>query len=155
MAMSVGPLTMRTTFTVIEVNGSVRVVGSPALIAWAAANNPSEGLHHIPGGGKRCGCCAGRRAAEIRNLAVTMIDTLKGVALIGTFIGVLITFAMWVSLWENVWRVSVEPVRGAISTVNSIALALRLAFAHLDVVADGGVPPDIRRGRIGSEGCAP
>jgi hypothetical protein len=35
MAMSVGPLTMRTTFTVIEVNGSVRVVGSPALIAWA------------------------------------------------------------------------------------------------------------------------
>jgi hypothetical protein len=60
-----------------------------------------------------------------------MIDTLKGVALIGTFIGVLITFATWVSLWENVWRVSVEPVRGAISTVNSIALALRLAFAHL------------------------
>ena len=39
----------------------------------------------------------------------SMIDTLKGVALIGTFIGVLITFAMWVSLWENVWQASVEP----------------------------------------------
>jgi hypothetical protein len=43
-----------------------------------------------------------------------VMDTLKGAALIGTFIGVLTIFAMWVSLWENVWRVSVEPVRGAI-----------------------------------------
>ena len=34
------------------------------------------------------------------------MDTIKGLALIGTFIGVLITFAMWVSLWENVCRVS-------------------------------------------------
>ena len=43
-----------------------------------------------------------------------MIDTLKGAALIGTFIGVLITFAMWVSLWENVWQASVEPTRANI-----------------------------------------
>ena len=42
------------------------------------------------------------------------MDTIKGLALIGTFIGVLITFAMWVSLWENVWQASVEPTRGAI-----------------------------------------
>ena len=42
------------------------------------------------------------------------LDMLKGVALIGTFIGVLIIFAMWVSLWENVWQASVEPTRGAI-----------------------------------------
>ena len=42
------------------------------------------------------------------------LDTLKGAALIATFIGVLITFAMWVSLWENVWQASVEPTRGAI-----------------------------------------
>jgi hypothetical protein len=41
-----------------------------------------------------------------------MLDTLKGAAC--TFIGVLIIFAMWVSLWENVWRTAVEPVRGAI-----------------------------------------
>jgi hypothetical protein len=34
------------------------------------------------------------------------MDTIKGLALIGTFIGVLITFAMWVSLWDNVWSVS-------------------------------------------------
>jgi hypothetical protein len=33
------------------------------------------------------------------------MDTLKGVALIGTFIGFLSIFAAWVLLWENVWRV--------------------------------------------------
>jgi hypothetical protein len=33
-----------------------------------------------------------------------MIDTIKGLAPIGTFIGALITFAMWVSLWGNVWQ---------------------------------------------------
>jgi len=30
-----------------------------------------------------------------------MIETLKGMALIDTFIGVLITFAMWISLWDS------------------------------------------------------
>jgi hypothetical protein len=42
------------------------------------------------------------------------MDTIKGLALIATFIGVLTVFAMWVSLWENVWRVSVEPTRASI-----------------------------------------
>ena len=42
------------------------------------------------------------------------MDILKGAALIAAFIGFLTIFAMWVSLWDNVWRVSVEPVRGAI-----------------------------------------
>ena len=42
------------------------------------------------------------------------MDTIKGLAIIVTFIGVFTIFAIWVSLWENVWRVSVEPVRGAI-----------------------------------------
>ena len=37
------------------------------------------------------------------------MDTIKGLALIATFIGFLITFAMWVSLWENVWQAAVEP----------------------------------------------
>ena len=61
-----------------------------------------------------------------------MIDMLKGVALIGTFIGVLIVFAMWVSLWENVWRTAVEPTRANIySAEMSRALITRLAFAHL------------------------
>ena len=59
------------------------------------------------------------------------MNTLKGAALIGTFLGVLTIFAMWVSLWENVWRVSVEPTRGAIYDARLNALALRLAFAHL------------------------
>jgi hypothetical protein len=54
-------------------------------------------------------------------------------ALIGTFIGVLIIFAMWVSLWENVWRVSVEPVRGAIYDTRLLPSLI------MDVVADGGV----------------
>jgi hypothetical protein len=31
---------------------------------------------------------------------LTTFDRLKGAALIGTFIGVLTIFAMWVSLWE-------------------------------------------------------
>ena len=33
-----------------------------------------------------------------------MADTLKGLALISTFIAVLATFAMWVGLWETTWR---------------------------------------------------
>jgi hypothetical protein len=43
-----------------------------------------------------------------------MIDALKGAALVATFIGFLSIFGSWVLLWENVWRVSVEPTRGAI-----------------------------------------
>jgi hypothetical protein len=42
------------------------------------------------------------------------MDTIKGLALIGTFIGVFTIFAMWVSLWENVWQVAVEPTRANI-----------------------------------------
>jgi hypothetical protein len=57
-----------------------------------------------------------------------MIDTLKGAALIATFIGVLIIFAMWVSLWENVWQASVEPTRGAI--YDARLKDLRPAFAQ-------------------------
>ena len=53
-----------------------------------------------------------------------------GHPLIATFIGVLITFAMWVSLWENVWQASVEPTRGAIYDARLIALALRRTFAR-------------------------
>ena len=50
------------------------------------------------------------------------MDTIKGLALIGTFIGVLITFAMWVSLWENVWQASVEPTRANIYEARIIAV---------------------------------
>ena len=42
------------------------------------------------------------------------MDTIKGLALITTFIGFLAIFAMWVSLWENVWQPSVEPTRAQI-----------------------------------------
>jgi hypothetical protein len=41
--------------------------------------------------------------------SITFLDKLKATALIATFIGVLTIFAVWVSLWENVWRMSVEP----------------------------------------------
>ena len=57
------------------------------------------------------------------------MDTLKGLALIATFIGVLVVFAMWVALWENVWRVSVLFVVQSMM-FDSTALGLRLAFAH-------------------------
>ena len=32
------------------------------------------------------------------------MDTIKGLALIATFIGFLTIFAIWVSLWDNVWQ---------------------------------------------------
>jgi hypothetical protein len=41
------------------------------------------------------------------------VDTTKGLALIG----VLIIFAMWVSLWENVWQASVEPTRANVYSI--------------------------------------
>jgi hypothetical protein len=44
------------------------------------------------------------------------MDMLKGAALIAAFIGFLTIIAMWVSLWDNVWRVSVEPTRASIYT---------------------------------------
>ena len=43
-----------------------------------------------------------------------MIDTLKGVALIATFIGVLAVFGVWVAIWDATWKAAVEPTRGAI-----------------------------------------
>jgi hypothetical protein len=62
------------------------------------------------------------------------MDTIKGLALIATFIGFLTIFAMWVSLWDNVWRVSVEPVRGAL---NHLGPSPCLRFI-VDVVAVSG-----------------
>jgi hypothetical protein len=51
------------------------------------------------------------------------MDTIKGLALIGTFIGFLTIFSMRVSLWDNVWRVVVQPVRSqAYTTQMSRAL---------------------------------
>ena len=55
------------------------------------------------------------------------MDTLKGVALIATFIGFLSIFATWVLLWDSVWETSVEPTRGESTMFGLIALALRHA----------------------------
>jgi hypothetical protein len=81
-----------------------------------------------------------------------VIDTLKGAALIATFIGVLVVFAMWVPLWENVWRVSVEPVRGAIYDTrlnirhsSQSPWPFALPSLILDVVAVGGVSAELDR----------
>jgi hypothetical protein len=71
------------------------------------------------------------------------MDTIKGLALIGTFIGVLIIFAMWVSLWENVWQASVEPTRGAIYDSTQSPWPFALPSLNLDVVAVGGLSADI------------
>jgi len=45
---------------------------------------------------------------------LTTFDRLKGAPLVCTFIGFIAIFAMWVSLWENVWRTAVEPTRANI-----------------------------------------
>ena len=61
------------------------------------------------------------------------MDTLKGALLIAVFIGFLTIFAMWVSLWDNVWRVSVEPVRECILIevrVEPRASALNISSPH-------------------------
>ena len=62
----------------------------------------------------------------------TFLDTLKGAALIATFVGFLTIFAMWVSLWDNVWRVSVEQTR-AMGRVSLSAL-----IAETVAITSGG-----------------
>ena len=71
---------------------------------------------------------SGSQRAFQRTARTPGMDTIKGLALIATFIGVLIIFAMWVSLWENVWQASVVV---QYTTLDSTALGLRRAFAHL------------------------
>ena len=39
------------------------------------------------------------------------MDTIKGIALIATFIGTLTIFGGWVSLWESTWQSAMEPTR--------------------------------------------
>jgi hypothetical protein len=39
------------------------------------------------------------------------LDTLKGIALVATFVGFLVTCAALVSLWDTTWREAVSPVR--------------------------------------------
>jgi len=53
--------------------------------------------------------CYRKAVGHLTGIIGPRMDPIKGLALIGTFIGFLTIFAMWVSLWENVWRVSVEP----------------------------------------------
>ena len=75
---------------------------------------------------------------------LTTFDKLKGAALIATFIGVLITFAMWVSLWENVWQAAVEPTRGAIYDARTQSpWPFAMLDAFLVMVVDGEVQADI------------
>jgi hypothetical protein len=66
------------------------------------------------------------------------MDIIKGLALIGTFIGFLTIFAMWVSLWDNVWRASAEPVRGAIydTRLNRLGGNITVSQMDLRLVAD-------------------
>ena len=56
---------------------------------------------------------SGSQRAFQRTARTPGMDTIKGLALIATFIGFLSIFAMRVSLWENVWQASVEP-RGSV-----------------------------------------
>ena len=60
-------------------------------------------------GSKTAPPCYGKAIGHLTHIIGPGHGHLKGAALIATFIGVLIIFVMWVSLWDNVWRVSVEP----------------------------------------------
>jgi len=72
------------------------------------------------------------------------MDTIKGLALIGTFIGVLITFAMWVSLWENVWQAAVEPhTRCNLRCPTQSPWPFAMLDPFLVMVVDGEVQADI------------
>jgi ABC-type uncharacterized transport system involved in gliding motility auxiliary subunit len=51
------------------------------------------------------------------------MDTIKGLALIATFIGFLTMFAMWVSLWDQTWRIAVEPTKANIYSAKMISLS--------------------------------
>jgi len=42
------------------------------------------------------------------------LDTLKGAALIATFLGFIATCAAWIHIWDSTWQAAVEPARGAI-----------------------------------------
>jgi hypothetical protein len=44
----------------------------------------------------------------------TFLDKLKGMALIATFIAMLVTFAMAVQWWDTTWRIAVSPVRSEV-----------------------------------------
>jgi hypothetical protein len=48
--------------------------------------------------------------------ALAALDMLKGAVLVAAFIGFLAIFATWVSLWDQTWRVAVEPTRASIYT---------------------------------------
>ena len=69
---------------------------------------------------------------------------LKGSALVAAFTGVLITFAMWVVLWENVWSASVEPVRDAIYDTSQSAWAIAMSSLIVALVAVGRVSLDLK-----------
>jgi len=50
LTASLGPITLRTTFTIVDVGGSVRVVGDPAMVQWAgtAREAPVAGAFTAP-----------------------------------------------------------------------------------------------------------
>jgi hypothetical protein len=52
--------------------------------------------------------------ASQRRRSFNMMDTLKGLALVATFLAILATFAVWVGMWETTWRAAVEPTRASI-----------------------------------------
>jgi hypothetical protein len=57
-------------------------------------------------------------------------DALKGTALITAFLGFIATCVTWISIWDSTWQAAVEPVRGAFTRLDLIALGLRHAYAH-------------------------
>ena len=50
LTASLGPITLRTTFTIVDLSGTVRVVGVPAMVQWAgtAREAPVAGAFTAP-----------------------------------------------------------------------------------------------------------
>ena len=98
-------------------------------------------------------CRVGGNLTRIQNRRVReAMDTLKGAALIAAFLGFIATCATWIHIWDSTWQAAVEPVRGAIYKLNSIALAFAVPSLIMDMVALSGVSFDIiapgRRGDL-------
>jgi hypothetical protein len=63
---------------------------------------------------------------------------------IATFIGFLTIFAMWISLWDQTWRIAVEPTKVSICSAR-IGPSHCLSHSWIMVV-DRGLSPDIGNG---------
>ena len=66
--------------------------------------------------------CGERPQLDLK-AASEVMDTLKGVALVIAFLGVIATCATWIYIWDSTWQAAVEPVRRICGLITMSALA--------------------------------